>query len=195
MIKTEDYGIFEHNVSTLKDTSKDNHDGTDYYMTESSLAVVNFDHVKDEYIRDLSLCENPRSNDALFIHPDGKMVFIEFKNGFMDRGKCFDVRGKIFDSMLIVTDIINKGISYTRENIDYILVYNQESNFENTINCPSKHVQESKSRDEIGKRLMALGGGDQIKFGLERFKKYCFKNVFTYTEKEFQEHFVSSYTI
>lgn len=194
MIKIEDYEIFNTNISTLKETSRDNHDNTDCYMTESTLAAINFDRVKDEYIKDLKLCENPKSNDALFICPDGKPVFIEFKNGFMDNGKCFDVRGKVFDSMLIFTDIVDKCIEYTRNNMDYILVYNEEKNTESTAEDPSKYIQESKSRDQIGKRLMKLGGDYHIKFGLERFKKYCFQNVFTYTEDEFRTHFVNHFS-
>lgn len=194
MIRIGDFSIFRDSISTLKETSKDNHDGIDLYMTESTLETVNFDKVKDKYIENMNLCDSPKSNDALFFNPEGKLIFIEFKNGLIDTNKCFDVRGKIFDSVLILTDIIGRGISFTRENMDYILVYNQERNPDNENEDSAKHVQESDSRDAIGKRLMALGGENHIKFGLERFKKYCFKNVFTYNENEFDDNFVKCYT-
>lgn len=189
MIKIEDYKTFKRNITSLKETSKDNHDGSTCFMTKSSLKVINFDRVKDEYIKDLNLSANPKSNDALYIASNGNPTFIEFKNGSMDNKDIFDVRGKVFDSILIFTDIVNRGISYTKENMDYILVYNQEKNSDEEET--SKKVQASKSRDQIGKRIMELGGDNHIRFGLERFKKYCFRNVFTYTEDEFEQKFVT----
>ncbi len=45
MINLEDFTILQRHMSTLKETSKDNHDGYDYYMTESMMPAVNFDDV------------------------------------------------------------------------------------------------------------------------------------------------------
>jgi hypothetical protein len=192
VIKTSDYEIFERNVSTLKETSKDNHDGTVYYMTDSLLPTINFDQVKDEYIRSLQLCENPKSIDALFITTKGQPIFIEFKNGFMDKRKCFDVKRKVYDSILIFADITKRSINYTRKNMDYILVYNEEKNCECDIDNPSTVVQESTAKYLIGKRLMALGGSNYIRFGLERFKTYLFRNVYTYTQNEFAKYCINA---
>lgn len=195
MIKAEDFEIFKENISNLKETSKDNHDGTVLYMTNSTLEAINFDGVKDKYIEKMNLRENPRSNDALFFDPSGKLVFIEFKNGYMNRKKRFDVRGKIYDSLLIFTDITGTDIGYTRDNMDYILVYNQEKNPDDSIEEPERYIQESSSRDVISESVMALAGERQIKYGLERFKKYCIKDVYTYTTDEFQRCFVERISV
>ena len=70
-------------------------------MTESQLRVVNFDAVKDEYIKPLRESETPKSNDALMQKLNGSFVFIEFKYGRIDTNAAFSLRRKIFDSLLI----------------------------------------------------------------------------------------------
>ena len=185
MIKVEDYEILKNNISTLKETSKDFHGEEEYYMTQSLLPAVDFDKVKDSYTSMLNTSDKPKSNDALFIDTEGKEIFIEFKNGSIENKK-FELRKKIYDSMLIYTDIIHEGISYTRQHVDYILVYNEEKNGTDKEEVKI-NIQNSKSRDRIGKSLSKLGGKNYIKFGLEMFKNYCFKEVYTYTENEFAE--------
>ena len=185
MINIHLYPILNDHISTLKETSKDNHDGMVVYMTESDAEVVNFDDVKSEYVSKLSLCESPKSNDALLINSTEFATFIEFKNGKFDRQKEFSVRKKIYDSLLILTDIIGKNISFTREHLDYILVYNESKNPD-----PKKAYSSSESRDLIDKTLLGFGNERLIKYGLEIFQNYCFKNVYTYTEKEFEDNFV-----
>ena len=189
MIDINQYPILSNHISTLKETSKDDHDGTVVYMTESSAAAVNFDDVKSEYISRLSLCESPKSNDALIINSTELATFIEFKNGKFDRPKEFNVRKKIYDSMLMLTDIIDKNISFTREHLDYILVYNESKNPD-----PKKAYSSSESRDLIDKTLLGFGNERLIKYGLGIFQNYCFKNVYTYTEKEFEDNFVRKLT-
>ena len=66
-------------------------------MTESQYQVISFDDVKEEYIKDLGLKSVPRSNDALLSLPDGSLVFVEFKNGYIDLKDQYDIRKKIFD--------------------------------------------------------------------------------------------------
>ena len=100
MIKFEDYPILQGHLSTLQEISIDDHEKDNVqYMTDSQRMVVNFDKVKEEYISNLSLVEVPKSNDALFLSRDNKLIFVEFKNGFMDGKKKFDVRKKIYDRL------------------------------------------------------------------------------------------------
>ncbi len=193
MINIDDFEIFKNNLSTLKETSIDNHDGVDFYMTESVLEVINFDKVKDEYIKDMKLYEVPKSNDVLYIGQDGEITFIEFKNGQMIRDKIFNVRLKIFDSLLIFTDIIGQGINYTRTNMKYILVYNEEKNLPEITKTT---IRNSNSRDEIAKKLIEQKGkGKFIKFNLERFKNLYFNDIYTYTKEEFEKNFVDKHVI
>ncbi|MDL2237365.1 hypothetical protein LJC56_06005 [Christensenellaceae bacterium OttesenSCG-928-K19] len=190
MIRIEDYPILQENITTLKETSKDNHDGEECFMTDSVISVIDFDAVKDEYVRPLGMHQVPKSNDALVIDASGKATFIEFKNGRMNDAKKYEVRKKILDSMLIFTDLIEKGITHTRTQLDYILVYNENANDIVDDSEPEVENQLSESRDEIAKKLMGLGKEKYVKFGLEMFERYCFQNVYTYTKEEFEENFV-----
>lgn len=74
MIDVEKIEFLKNNLSTLKETSKDNHNGNDEFMTLSSMQVVNFDKVTCEYVKDMCLCETPKSNDALYISKNGDIV-------------------------------------------------------------------------------------------------------------------------
>lgn len=188
MIKIEDYEILMKHMSTLKETSIDKHDnGSVCYMTNSPLRAVNFDDVKGEYIKYLKLEKDaPKSIDALYIKSEEKAIFIEFKNGCINRNKAFDIRKKIYDSLLIFGDITKKGICDTRKHMDFILVYNKQKNC-NTDEDPETKIQESESKDIIAKKFAEWGKTEHIKFGLEIFKSYCFKEVHTYNEEEFED--------
>ena len=94
MIDLSKYPIFENNKKSFKETSKDDHDGRITYMTESQYQVISFDDVKNEYIKGLGLTDIPSSNDALLSLPDGSLVFVEFKNGYIDRKDQHDIRKK-----------------------------------------------------------------------------------------------------
>ena len=61
MIDLSKYPQFNH-IVTLKETSRDEHySGTISYMTDSKLPVINFDDVKNDYIKDLQLSDAPKS--------------------------------------------------------------------------------------------------------------------------------------
>lgn len=194
MIDLSKYLIFENNKKTFKETSKDDHDGSITYMTESQYQVISFDDVKEEYIKDLGLKSVPRSNDALLSLPDGSLVFVEFKNGYIDSKDQHDIRKKIFDSMLIFSDIVETGISHTRAEMDYILVYNQAKNPLEASSTKTK-VSDSESRDAIAKKLSSLGHTEYVKFGLDIFKNYCFREVYSYTIQEFEKNFLAKHAI
>lgn len=196
MLDLSNYPIFENNKKTLKETSKDDPAGGEKieYMTESEYPVISFDDVKNNYVKELGLSEIPRSNDALLALPDGSLVFVEFKNGYLDKKDQHDIRKKIFDSMLIFTDIVGEGISKTRKEMDYVLVYNQTKNPCETPN-PKTAVAESSARDTIAKKLASLGNTSYAKFGLDIFKNYCFRDVYTYTTQDFEEEFLKKLTL
>lgn len=149
------YPIFCDNMTTLKNTSIDDRDKKNIvYMTESAKEVVRFDGVKDNYIESLGLSDTPKSNDALMEIETGKLVFVEFKNGYMNKAEQFGLRKKIYDSVLIFSDITAQGISAMRECVEYILVYNEEANKDNLdVEEKRAHVQASSSFDEIAKSI------------------------------------------
>lgn len=193
MIDIKKIDIFNCAICSLKEASKDNHDGTDTFMTTSTINVVNFDRVKDEYIKQLSVSEAPASNDALYIDNSGEMFFIEFKSGYMKGKKIFAVRLKIFDSLLILTDIIGEGVSYTRKNLSYILVYNENKNPSGSDD--DSEMQLSQSRVDIAKYFLEKKSKEKfIRFGLERFERLYFKDVYTLKESEFENRFVENWS-
>ena len=193
MNEIKDITIFQNNSSTLKETSKDTPDmnGSINYMTESMLTVINFDNVKLEYTKNLSVPETPKSNDALYIINDSEMYFIEFKSGFVDR---FNVRLKIFDSLLIITDIIKKGICFTRKNLNYILVYNIDRNkLTEKEKAEITQLQTSQSMNRFIKTMEKRSGESIIRFTLKRFKTLYFKDVFTVDKNEFEKKFLNNW--
>ena len=192
MINLYDYDIFSNNESSLRETSKDDSDiNAITYMTDSNIKVIDFDRVKDEYIAKLSLKDTPKSNDALYKYNE-ELYFIEFKNGNMGK-EIFNVKRKIFDSLLIFTDIINRGISFTRKHVKYILVFNLENSKNYIVDTLKKdEVQDSKGFDKILDSFGSLAHIDNMDFfGLRKqFKNLYFNGVYTYTRKEFNEKFM-----
>lgn len=185
--KYEDIEIFKNNISSLKDTSRDSDSEVPGYMTDSEIQVINFDKVKESYIRKMNLTNTPCSNDALYIGKDKRIFFIEFKNGVMKNQKIYNVYNKIYDSLLIFNDIVGGNISFCRKHLYFILVYNEGKN---SCEKDSSGKQDS-SKAMISKYVHNKAKKKFVRFGLDRFEKIYFKEVFTYTESEFEHVFLS----
>lgn len=190
--------------SSLEETSYDKDNGT--YMVHSQMQVCSFDKVKEWYVSErASLANpNPKSNDALYFGEE-ECFFIEFKNGRISNEVNFEINKKIYDSLFILFDLEYKdkkgklvnSISYTRSAMTYILVYNEENyskygTTRQTIEGEKRQQEASKShhRNKLYKTIRKLANEEFILFGLDQFKNYLFKNVHTYTEKEFEQKFV-----
>ena len=185
--KYEDIEIFKNNISSLKDTSRDSDSEVPGYMTDSEIQVINFDKVKESYIRKMNLTNTPCSNDALYIGKDKRIFFIEFKNGVMKNQKIYNVYNKIYDSLLIFNDIVGENISFCRKHLYFILVYNEGKN-----SCEKySGWQQDSSKAVISKYVHDKAKKKFVRFGLDRFEKIYFKKVFTYTESEFEHVFLS----
>ncbi len=198
--------IIDKEKSSLKDTSYDSDNGK--YMVDSQLQVCSFDEVKNWYIKNKIPFVHPvpKSNDALFFG-ENESSFIEFKNGKIDNEVNFGLNKKIYDSLLILFDLgyvdangnaVN-SLSYSRANMNYILVYNEEiySNAGPTrqtvegFNRQEERQKESIHRNKLYKTIRNLANQEFIKFGLDQFKNYVFKNVYTYTVEEFEKNFIN----
>lgn len=192
MINIGEHPILKKYINTLKETSLDGESSIAEYMTESQIEVVDFDKVKEEYAGNLHLSIRPTSNDALHIAAGSNDTFIEFKNGSLwQEKKRAEVRSKIYNSVLMLTDIIGENISYTRKHLNYILVYNETKNPDEENINEKTEVQDSQAREEISKSVFKLAKERKIRFGLDKFKGYCFKEVATYTKEEFEQEFVA----
>ena len=181
--------IFKNNISTFKETSHDTDGRCPGYMTESEIEVINFDKVKEDYVRGMKLSKMPCSNDALYIDKDKKIFFVEFKNGQMQNGKIYNVYNKIYDNLLMFNDIVKENISFCRQNVYFVLVYNEEKN----SGLEGEKKQEDSSKAVISKLIHNKANKKFVRFGLEQFEKLYFKEVFTYTESEFEERFLLNY--
>ena len=183
------YETFRNNKSTLKECSKDNSDPNCIkFMTESQLEVINFDMVKTKYTNALKLSEECAASVDALLQADEASAFIEFKNGNLSgQAAKQNMKNKIRDSLLLFCGLTKQTIRDTRENLDFILVYNEEKN--HSHNRPKKdEVSDSPSRIEIGSHFLCKGNEELIQFGLERYKHLYFREVHTYTKAEFDKY-------
>lgn len=181
MINITECKIFNDNIATLKETSKD--DANNAYLTDSLFNAIDFDAVKEQYIFANSTCTTSelRSNDALVIFDGSKgfFIFIEFKNGEVtSKSKREEIRSKISESLLIVNDILNENLTFDRKNINYILVYNKSKNtsFEN---------QRFSSLTGIASLIGKSANMTYLINGFDRYKAF-FHDVKTINEDEFK---------
>ncbi|MBR1740278.1 MAG: hypothetical protein IJ733_00105 [Lachnospiraceae bacterium] len=126
----------------------------------------------------------------LFLNKENVLVFIEFKNGRMDNSQKFAIRKKIYDSIIILTDILNVGVSKLRDNMEYILVYNEfvNENEKDVLEKKRYTVQHSASYDYFAKSVSKLAKTEYVCFGVKKFENYCFRKVHTYTKEEFASY-------
>lgn len=186
-------------------------------MSSLEKQVINFDKVKLCYLKKLGKgpCKMPLSNDALF-QIDDTWYFVEFKNGVIDKEKNIEIVNKIYNSLLIFLEIINKHIDYSRNNIVYILVFNEEClkkgitpNFKvkEYLNDKEKYeklkfIEENKlACNEINPsnyRAALFTGLQNIRFDsssltaqfdLARFERFIFKKVYTIPKYAFDNFF------
>lgn len=173
--------IFQRHCSTLKATSHDSEHNE--FLSESLFPAIDFDEVKSEFFGD-SDDEIFRSNDALLIpsHDNEKYVFIEFKNGKVTSHlKREQIRSKITESLLLFNDILDVKVSFDKNEVIYILVYNKEKNqdFEN---------QRSSSITRISDHIGHLAGTPYLLNEFSRYLKF-FKKVHTINNEEFKTLF------
>lgn len=195
MINLCDFPLFLRHMTTLEESSIDSSSGTRIPMIVSLFPAVNFDEVKDEYSAIHHIPQKPKSNDALMEDGRGNLVFVEFKNCKIDKPLQYELRKKIYDSLLIFSDITSETLSYTRTALKYCLVYNETENYNNLTDDEliekNKAVQNSFSYDKIAKTFLDFANKEYICFGLKMFGGYCFKEVHTYTESEFTAYISS----
>ena len=185
MINLDLYPILFENRESLKETSKDDSDPNDIqYMTSAETEVVNFDLVKRLYANGFGLSEEAATSvDAVVPLEDG-ILFVEFKNGKVNNR---NIKDKARDSLLIFLDIIGKNITYSRSNIDLVVVYNLEKN-PLPRQVQKGQMQETPSRVSIADHFMKKAKKEFICFDLERYERLYFRNVHTYSRERFEEY-------
>lgn len=169
--------IFQNHICTLKRTSLDDTNRT--FMCESEMKVIHFDKIPNDYARGRGWDGVPSSNDALYISPQGKWYFIEFKNGTIKKEQIFR---KLYDSLIMLMELgIIPDIDFIRENINYILVYNPNK---------ADKIHKSSGRTANYSYIFNLAEQEEKLFEIEKFEKYLFNETHTYTPDLFEKNFV-----
>lgn len=148
-------------------------------MCQSTMKVVNFDKIPNEYARGREWNGVPKSNDALYIDTQNKWYFIEFKNGTIQKDEIYR---KLYDSLIMLMEWkIIPDFDFIRRNINYILVYNEGK---------YGKVQKSPAREQNYGYFMSLAKQEEKLFEIDKFEKYLFNETHTYTQNLFEEKFV-----
>ncbi|MBO6246595.1 MAG: hypothetical protein J6N55_09980 [Anaerovibrio sp.] len=164
---------------TLKETSYDKTNRV--FMSEKTLKVLDFDKLTKWYLHHIigRKDDTLSSNDA-FYSDEEKTFFVEFKNCCIDRKTQRQLKSKIYDSFVIMCDPqtqiseyvsgFSGNASYSRKNIDYILVYNG-----------TKNTSKSSIREHANNKAQIAN------WGLDYFEGYLFRHVYTYTKEQFEK--------
>ncbi|MEE3421612.1 MAG: hypothetical protein VZR11_02710 [Succinimonas sp.] len=116
-----DYNVLKKCLTTIKNASKDS--SNNVCMSESSKIVVNFDQIKGKcFYRFNGNALN--SVDALAQGPNGKIYFIEFKNGQLSDKTATQLDRKAFDSIALLCFVSGKDFKKVKDDIIFVLVYN-----------------------------------------------------------------------
>lgn len=194
-----DNPIFQKCRSSLKETSKDTSSGNDEYMVQSSMEVIDFDKVKDEFVELNNIKEAMKSMDALFVSEssnystcDAKFFFIEFKSGDTKNVKKRDISDKMRDSLILFSHITNLSVKEICAKSTSIFVYDKQKNPD--LTSPDS-MEESESLDELAHGLSNNAKEVFVKFGIEidKYQNFLFKDIFTYTIEDFTDKFISIY--
>lgn len=192
MIDLYSHPIFAKHVTSLESTSRDT--ANNKCMSLSNIMVINFDKFMKDYSLSRSIIRELSSNDALFCDDDC-LVFVEFKNGRINNKDAFDIRKKVYDSVLAFLDTTSMTLAEMRANTKYILVYNGRKDQygvskQDSINGDC--IQESPDFGDLTGNMNSISKTECILFGLDLFLNYCFKEVHTYTQDEF-EHYIAKH--
>ena len=180
--------FFQNAIDSFKDASDS--------MIDYQDSVINFDTVKTNYCKSYASSDKAsQSVDVLILNKQDKIVFIEFKNGKInDRNKRSRLKSKLRDSILIFNDINRLDLDFSRNNVEYILVYNQAENRSSVSEQQSQQIRQNgiettDSLRNIQQSFARKAGEEFVYFGLEVLKKVFVLDVHTYTKTEFDEYY------
>lgn len=183
MLELKELEHFSDELTSLKETSYD--EDNDAYLTNLDVIVYDFDKIKERYVKELKTClslssiPSFRSNDALY-NKNGKLIFIEFKNGCITSSKGKEeIRSKISESLLILTDILDAKLKEIRKLACYILVYNQDKN-------KSFEQQRETSKYKLFTGIANLAKTNHLIEDFDRYRIF-FHKVYTINENELED--------
>ncbi len=167
------YSVFRIHKKSLQHTSRDTAKTPVQFMTLDTRKVVDFDEVKTSVLSNAFCVSNEcaRSADALLSTAKEEMLMIEFKNGDFSN---IEISQKANNSVMLFNYVTGEQIDFTRKNISFVLVYNEDVKKLNYMESIALH-KAKLSKDGI--RL----------FGTDDLKGYSYKDVYMIEKKKFDE--------
>ena len=171
-MRINDFKEFRFTKCQLKEASRDTSKSPVEFMVGDTREVVDFDKVKENYLRSLDVdIKYASSVDALLQDDSLKMYFVEFKNGDIDAD---NIKNKAKDSLIIVEDITGMKISEIRDNSEFVLVINNDK---------FKRIPYDKQR---ALHLAKRGKIDYAQYGLDKLRGFCYSKVNVMSANDFQ---------
>lgn len=171
---------YEDVIETVSEMSKDQ----DVPFVESDFKGINFDKITAQYFINNRIGDATgekknqgsypgKSNDSV-VEYKNMDYFVEFKNTMDPRKK--ELYGKIRDSMLVYLDIMDEKLSYARENVGYILVFQKHEGFNRFENELKNLAKEKMEYGSIRTNCKGLYFKDVLFMSAEEFKNVVCKS-------------------
>ena len=165
--------------NTFKDVSYDevNHESMIVHPCHPNGELYNFDEISKQYTHCLNVSKPLRSNDAIYLF-NNLVYFIEFKNGTADK---FNLKGKIYDSLLVLVEIGKElncdSPELWRDKLIYVLVQ-EESN-----------QPRDKAIKKVREPIMKRSNIPYDPYDLFHMKGLFFKDMYLLSTEEFINRF------
>ena len=201
IVYTRLLGLFS---NTLKETSKDD-SGLNRtppepicFMTNCQKQVVSFDDFKKCIAKKIH--GDPKSCDVLYRYSADTWFLIEFKNGKLEETnkgsfkpksiEFYNVIRKLFESLFLLTEELGQTIEFTRKNLIFLLVYNEDKN-----GCLA--LADNVARLGRSKDILPMSHLSEIlpeePFNTPYFDRLYVKGAYICSKQSFEDNFVKQY--
>lgn len=173
-----------------------NTDNNTYFFTpqdfdNASDQVVSFDNVKKEFCKTFNKDETLMFSvdTILYNKRNNRVVLVEFKSGTLTNHVKRRIKSKLKDSILLLNHLLNKNLNYMQENMEFVLVYNLDSNPDSQQNLSDSDPLDNDGFYELADDLIGLAEEENIRFGLEAYEDIFVKKVHTYNVEQFKRYY------
>ena len=169
--------------STVTECSKDDYGNS---LVDDNTKVYSLDdYAKDIGTEYRSKKKYPASADVFAFGEGNQLYLIEFKNARKSKIHFSMLASKAFDSMYLLQLFLDGkySVKTLAERTVFCVVYRDDFGNMELQENPSASFQ--KFKDKIG--TLAQISGRNILFGLEKYKDWLYKEIYTIGEKEFRE--------
>ena len=173
-----------------------NTDNNTYFFTpqdfdNASDQVVSFDNVKKEFCKTFNKDETLMFSvdTILYNKRNNRVVMVEFKSGTLTNHVKRRIKSKLKDSILLLNHLLNKNLNYMQENMEFVLVYNLDSNPDSQQNLSDSDPLDNDGFYELADDLIGLAEEENIRFGLGAYEDIFVKKVHTYNVEQFKRYY------